>query len=88
MTWLLTNFKKIIELQNDTEFDILDYKNYDFNKVSLTFIFLKDIYTHDLSIKDADDEQSNLIKKLGILNKGRRSSEKIYFLKNVEKSLK
>ena len=56
--------------------------------MSLPFIFLKDIYTHDLSIKDADDEQSNLIKKLGILNKGRRSSEKIYFLKNVEKSLK
>ena len=79
MTWLLTNFKKIIELKNDTEFDILDYKNYGFNKVSVPFIFLKDTCTHDLSIKDADDEQSNLFKKLRILNKAEDYQKKFTF---------
>ena len=54
----------------------------------LLFIFLRDVYTNDLSIKGVDDKQKNIFKKLGILNKGRRSSEKTSFLKKVESFLK
>ena len=54
----------------------------------LLFIFLRDVYTNDLSIKGVDDKQKNIFKKLGILNKGKRSSEKTSFLKNVESFLK
>ena len=47
--------------------------------MSVPFIFLKDTYTHDLSIKDADDEQSNLFKKLRILNKAEDYQKKFTF---------
>ena len=46
-------------------------------------IFLRDICTNDLSIENTDHEQSDLIKRFGNLNKGRKSSEKISFSKNV-----
>ena len=49
---------------------------------------LRDIYTNDLSIENADNEQSYLFKMFGNLNKGRKSSEKISFLKNVNILLK
>ena len=51
-------------------------------------IFLRDIYTNDLSIENADKEQNDLLKIFGKLNKGRKSSEKIYFLKNAKILLK
>ena len=50
--------------------------------------FLRDIYTNDLSKENADSEQINLFKMLGNLNKGRKSYEKISFLKNVKTLLK
>ena len=62
--------------------------NYDFKKVSFLAPFLIDIYTNDLSKENDDNEQSNLFKKLGNLNKGRKSYEKISFLKNVKTLLK
>ena len=51
-------------------------------------IFLRDIYTNNSSIDNADNEQSNLFKRFGDLNKGRKSSGKAYFLKNVKILLK
>ena len=82
---LITNkFKKIIELKNSIKLDKLNYKNYDFNKISLASIFLRYIYIYskDLSIQNADYEQNSLFKKYSNLNKGRKSSEKVSFLKN------
>ena len=58
--------------------------NYDFKKVSFLAPLLIDIYTNDLSKENDDNEQSNLFKKLGNLNKGKKSYEKISFLKNVK----
>ena len=54
----------------------------------MPFIFLRDIYTNDLSIEYTDNEQSDLFKRFGNLNKDRKSSEKISFLKNEETLLK
>ena len=70
--------KEIIDLQNSIKLENLYYNDYDFDKVSLAPIFLGDIYKK-ISIKDADNEQSNLFKTFGNLNKGRKSSEKITF---------
>ena len=79
---LISNrLKKVIELQKSIELDKLNYKNYDFNNVSLSSIFSRDTYTNDLSIKNADNEQSNLYKRLDNLNKGRKSSENASFIK-------
>ena len=47
-------------------------------------IFLRDICTNDLSIENADHEQSDLSKRFGNLNKGRKSLENISFSKNVK----
>ena len=60
--------KNIIDLQDSIELDKLDYKNYDFNKISLLVRFLRDIYTKKLSIEHADNKQSDLFRMLGILS--------------------
>ena len=51
-------------------------------------VFVRDIYKINVSIEDADNEQSDLFKMFGNLNKGRKSSQKIYFLKYVKVLLK
>ena len=51
-------------------------------------IFLRDIDTNDLLIENADNEQNDLFKMFVNLNKGRKSSEKIPFLKSVKILLK
>ena len=79
---------KIIELQNSIELGKLNYKNYDFNKVSLRSMFLRDVYKNDLSIENAGNEQNDPFRMFGNLHKGRKSSEKISFLKNVKILLK
>ena len=56
--------------------------------MSLARIFLRDIHKNNLSIKNSDNEQSDLFKTFGNLDKGRKSSEKISFLKNVKKIFK
>ena len=61
---IITKLKKIIELQNNIELDKPNYKNNNFNKVSLPTIFLRDIHTKDLSMKNADIEQSALFRAL------------------------
>ena len=61
---IITKLKKIIELQNNIELDKPNYKNNNFNKVSLPTKFLRDIHTKDLSIKNADIEQSALFRAL------------------------
>ena len=73
----MINHKKIIEIQNSIELNKLDYKNYNFNKVSLPAIFLRDINTNNLSIDSVDNEESDLFKMFGNLNKGRKSFEKM-----------
>ena len=55
--------------------------------MSLARIFLRDIHKNNLSIKNSDNEQSDLFKTFGNLDKG-KSSEKISFLKNVKKIFK
>ena len=86
---LISNkLKKFIELQNSIEIDKPNYENYDFNKVSLPYRFLRDIYTNDLSIENSDNEQNDLFKKFRNVNKGRKSPEKISCLKNVKILLK
>ena len=80
--------KNFIELQNSIELDKLNYKNYDFNNASLPSIFLRNIYTNNLSVEDADNEQSDLYEMFNNLNKGRKSSEIVSFLKNVKILLK
>ena len=79
---IITKLKKL-ELQNNIELDKLNYKNYNFNKVSLPTIFLRDIQTKDPSMKNADIEQSDLLRALKIFNKGNKLQEKVSFLKNV-----
>ena len=76
--------KTITELQNITELDELNYKKHDFNKVPWSSIFLRDLYRNKLSIENADNEQSDLYEWFSNLKKGRKSLEKISFLKNVE----
>lgn len=51
-------------------------------------MFVRDIYKINLSIEDADNEQSDLFKTFSNLNKGRKSSQKIYFLKYLKVLLK
>ena len=62
---------------------MLNYKKYNFNKVSLPTIFLRDKHAKDLSIENADNEQSDLFRILKNLNKAKKSPEKVSFLKNV-----
>ena len=73
------NYNISIELKK------LDYKNYDFTKVSLLVRFLKDIYTNDsienaisISIENADNERSNLFKMV-IYVKGENHVKKFLF---------
>ena len=52
-------------------------------------IFLREIYTNDLSVEAPDNEQNDIFKMFGNLNKGRKSPEKKRsFLKNVKILLK
>ena len=62
--------KIIIDRQNSIELDKLYFKDYGFDKVSIPGIFLRDTYKNNLSIEDSDNEQSDLFKMFGNLNKG------------------
>ena len=70
--------KNFLNYNISIELNKLDYKNNDFNKVSLLVRFLKDIYTNDLSIENADNERSNLFKML-IYVKGENHVKKFIF---------
>ena len=48
-------------------------------------VFLRDIYTSDSSIENADNEHTDLFKMFCNLNKGRKSSEKKKFCSKQEK---
>ena len=62
--------KTIIDWQNSIELNKLYFKDYGFDKVSIPGIFLRDTYKNNLSIEDSDNEQSDLFKMFGNLNKG------------------
>ena len=51
-------------------------------------IFSRDIYTKNLSIKNADNEQNDLFRLLSKSKKSRKSPQKISYLKHVEVLLK
>ena len=85
---IIDRLKKFFDLQNNIKLGNLCYKNYDFYKVPLPSIFSRDIYKNNLSIGNADDEQSDLFRVFCNWNKGRKSSEKVSFLKNVKILLK
>ena len=70
---LLKQMSSIIN-QNVENFIIL------INILYLLF-FLRDMYEGNLSLKDADDEQSKFIAKLKNLDKGRKRNWKNSFLK-------
>ena len=46
------------------------------------------MYTNNLSVENADNKQSDLLKMFGNLIKGKKSSEKISFLKILVKARK
>ena len=62
--------KTIIDWQNSIELDKLYFKDYGFDKVSIPGMFMRDTYKNNLSIEDSDNEQSDLFKMFGNLNKG------------------
>ena len=47
-------------------------------------LFLRDIHEENLSLKDSHKEQSELVKKLSGMNRGKISVEKISFLNNLK----
>ena len=61
--------KTIIDWQNSIELDKLYFKDYGFDKVSIPGMFMRDTYKNNLSIEDSDNEQSDLFKMFGNLNK-------------------
>ena len=54
----------------------------------LAAIYLRDIYTNNSSIGNSDNEQKKLFKMLANLNKDKKLSGKVSFLKNVKILLK
>ena len=58
-------------------------KTYSFSKYSLPIVFFKDINKRDLSLKDADNGQSNFANALTNLDKSVKPVEKKYLLNNV-----
>ena len=85
---IINKLKKIIELQNNIELDKLNYKNYNFNKLSLPTIFLRDIHTKDLTMKkNADIEQSNLFRALKNYKKA-ENHQKNYLFKKCENAIR
>ena len=57
-------------------------------KSNCPLYFYESIYTNNLSIENADNEPSDLYEWFSNLKKGRKSSEEISFLKNLEILLK
>ena len=51
--------------------------------IFITYCFLGDIYKGNLSVKDTDEEQSNLISILKDINSGVKPVEKRSFLNNI-----
>ena len=54
-------------------------KVYNFSKITLDIILLRNVHTGFLSIKDADKEQSKLFKELSDINKGEKPTKKSLF---------
>ena len=79
-------FKEIVKLYDNIKKDDLSYKSkrgktYNFGKYSLSIVFIRDIYGGQLSIKRADDKQSNFANELKNFEKGTKTFLKKVFLK-------
>ena len=79
--FILDRLKEINQLQNSIKLNNLNYKvksgkNYNFSITSLPSIFLRNIHTGVISIKDADKEESKLFKELSNINKSEKQVDK------------
>ena len=66
---IIDKLREIMQLQNNIKLDDLEYtakreKHYNFCKYSLSIVFLRDIHEGNLSLEDADKEQSQLVNEL------------------------
>ena len=73
--------KGIVNLQDIIKTDNLGYKSkgrkvYNFNEYCLPIAFLRYIHGGHLSLKNADDKQSNFAAKIKNLGKGKKTIEK------------
>ena len=79
---VIVKFKKIKQLQNNVRLDDLTKKTttrgryYNFSKYSLPIVFTRDIHKRNLSLQDADVEQSQLIHEWKDMGKARISGQK------------
>ena len=76
--------KEIVNLQGIIETDELHYKSKhrkvcNFNKISLSIVFLRNVHEGHLSLEDTDDEQINFAAKLKNLDKGKKPIGKEFF---------
>ena len=76
--------KEVINLQDIIRTDELNYKSkrrkvYNFTEYFLLIVFLRDLNEGYLSLKDADDEQSNFPAKIKNLDKVKKTIEKEFF---------
>ena len=76
--------KEIVNLQDIINTDELRYKSkrrkvYNFNEYPLPISFLRDIHVRLLSLKDADNEQTNFAAKLKKLDKVKNQLKKGFF---------
>ena len=79
--FILDRLKEINQLQNSIKLNNLNYKvksgkNYNFSITSLRSVFLRNIHTGVISIKDAGKEQSKLFKELSNINKSEKQVDK------------
>ena len=74
---------------DNLKLDNLEYtanrgKHHNFSKYSLLIIFLRNINKENLSLEDANKQQSQLINKLKGMGKGKILVEKRSFIKNAK----
>ena len=65
-----------MQLQNNIKLDDLEYrvkreKRYNFSKYSIPIVFQRDIHEGNVSLEDADEEQSQFVNELKDMGKGK-----------------
>ena len=73
--------KETVNFQNIIKTDNLHYKSKS-RKVCeycLPVVFLRDIHERDLSLKDADDDQSNFAAKIKVKKTKKNQLKKVFF---------
>ena len=80
---VIDKLKEIMQLKNNIKLDNLGYttkrgKIYSFSKYTLPIVFLRDIHEGNLSLEDANKEQTQLGDELKDMSKGKIPIEKIW----------